>query len=89
MPDSPQRDLLMRFLNAIEAKATAMYETETQFWINASISMIRAGMDVELQRMILPSGRLRHMGVPVALMPRYLRLPPSEYPWGLHRRTRV
>jgi hypothetical protein len=39
----------------------------------AAIAMQRAGMDAELCRMILP-GKRRFMGIPLALLPRYMRL---------------
>lgn len=88
MPSTDKRAVLRRFLDCVEAKAKQMYEAESQYWIAVSIGMARGGMDRDLCRLILPPGRIRHRGVPLDAMPRFLRLPPPDYSWGLHRHRR-
>ena len=85
MSSSPQRTILLRFLECVEERVSAKQATEKEYYTTASIGMMRAGMDRDLRRMLLP-GPTRDGGVPLALLPRFLRLPPSQFPWGLHRR---
>jgi hypothetical protein len=40
------------------------------------VALSRAGLDTEICRMILP-GKTRYLGVPLALMPPYVKLSPD------------
>lgn len=70
----PRNYLMMHsFLKSVEEHIVAGQQKEEDFNVAAAVALQRAGLDTEICRMILP-GKTRYMGVPLAMMPPYLKL---------------
>ena len=61
------------FLRSIEVNILKLQQKEEDTNVAAAIALQRAGLDTELCRMIMP-GKTRYMGIPLAMMPPYLKL---------------
>ena len=70
----PRSYTLMRaFLKSVEDNILAEQQKEEDFNVAAAVALQRAGIDSEICRMIMP-GKTRYMGIPLAMMPPYLKL---------------
>jgi hypothetical protein len=61
------------FLKSVEDNILAEQQKEEDFNVAAAVALQRAGIDSEICRMIMP-GKTRYMGIPLAMMPPYLKL---------------
>ena len=61
------------FLRSIDVNILKLQQKEEDTNVAAAIALQRAGLDTELCRMIMP-GKTRYMGIPLAMMPPYLKL---------------
>ena len=69
----PQREVLTRFLACVEQKLDAARAKHVALNVAAHIALTRRGIgNLDLRRMIVPPSR--DGGMPLALLPRYLRL---------------
>jgi hypothetical protein len=66
--------MMCSFLNTIDTCIEEMQQREQDVNEAAAIAMQRWGIDTEVCRMILP-GKTRFMGIPLAMLPRYMALP--------------
>jgi hypothetical protein len=70
----PRCYLLMNsFLRSIDVNILKLQQKEEDTNVAAAIALQRAGLDTEVCRMIM-TGKTRYMGVPLAMMPPYLKL---------------
>ena len=67
--DGRKRSNMLWLLQCIKENVFFLQRAETRFWIEASTAMSRRGIEFDTQRLIMP-GRIRHGGLPLALMPR-------------------
>ena len=65
--------MMHSFLKSVEENIIAAQQKEEDFNVAAAVALSRAGLDAEICRMILP-GKVRFMGLPLAVLPRYLKL---------------
>ena len=73
----PRNYGMMRlFLKSVEENIVREQQNEEDFNVAAAVALSRAGLDTEICRMILP-GKTRYLGVPLALMPPYVKLSPD------------
>ena len=70
----PRGFLMMNsFLKCVEANILKLQQKEEDINVAAAVALQRAGIDFEVCRMIMP-GKTRYMGIPLAMMPPYLKL---------------
>jgi hypothetical protein len=65
--------MMHAFLKSVEDNILAEQQKEEDFNVAAAVALQRAGIDSEICRMIMP-GKTRYMGIPLAMMPPYLKL---------------
>ena len=70
----PKCYFMMRaFLRSVEANILKLQQKEEDTNVAAAIALQRAGLAAEVCRMIMPC-KTRYMGIPLAMMPPYLKL---------------